>query len=149
MSLCPIIYSPLNALWSWCKKPQINAESQHFKPIVTASFQIQCAEVKSQCAHTLTELCATAVQVWHKLMMSPQTVHTGVLYWIPGVVKMSVNYVTCCQDGWNPVSWTPCCPESGRWCQHPGAEIQGKEEGEGRWEKKTQAVRACEKMRAI
>lgn len=35
------------------------------------------------------------------------------------LISITENYVTCCQDGWNPVGWTPGCPESGRLCQHP------------------------------
>lgn len=40
------------------------------------------------------------------------------------LISISVNYVTCCQDGWNPKGWIPGCPESGRSCQHPKKKSQ-------------------------
>lgn len=34
-----------NSIWSWCKHPQIKADSQYFKAIVNFPFQNQCAAV--------------------------------------------------------------------------------------------------------
>lgn len=79
----------------------------------TNEYQIQwvCVNV-SICSLQLTLLVNWAVQI-------SASSHTVLRL---GMATMSVNYLTCCRGGWNPVSWTPCCPESDRLCQHPGTE---------------------------
>lgn len=39
----PVISLYHNSIWSWCKRPQIKAESRHFKGIIIVSFRIQRA----------------------------------------------------------------------------------------------------------